>query len=34
MTDRTVPAGTVIDSEARTVDPERLRSTPVSGPAG
>ena len=26
MTDRTVPAGTVIDSEARTVDPERLRS--------
>jgi protein-glutamine gamma-glutamyltransferase len=26
MTDRSVPAGTVIDSEARTVDPERLRS--------
>ncbi len=26
MTDRTVPAGTVIDSEARTVDPARLRS--------
>ncbi len=28
MTDRTVPAGTVIDSEARTVDPEELRSYP------
>ena len=28
MTDRTVPAGTVIDSEARTVDPRRLRSYP------
>ena len=26
MTDRTVPAGTVIDSEARTVDPRRLLS--------
>jgi protein-glutamine gamma-glutamyltransferase len=26
MTGRTVPAGTLIDSEARTVDPERLRS--------
>jgi hypothetical protein len=26
MTDRTVPAGTVIDSEARTVDPQRLRA--------
>ena len=26
MTDRTVPAGTVIDSESLTVDPERLRS--------
>ncbi len=29
MTDRTVPAGTVIDSEARTVDPEGLRLTPL-----
>jgi protein-glutamine gamma-glutamyltransferase len=28
MTGRTVPAGTVIDSEARTVDPRRLRSHP------
>ena len=28
MTDRTVPAGTVIDSEARTVDRERLVSLP------
>jgi protein-glutamine gamma-glutamyltransferase len=28
MTGRTVPAGTVIDSEARTVDPRRLRSFP------
>ena len=26
MTDRTVPAGTVIDSEARTIDPRRLLS--------
>ena len=26
MTGRTIPAGTVIDSEARTVDPRRLRS--------
>jgi hypothetical protein len=26
MTDRTVPAGTVIDTESRTVDPEGLRS--------
>ena len=26
MTDRTVPAGTVIESEARTVDPRRLES--------
>jgi protein-glutamine gamma-glutamyltransferase len=29
MTDRTIPAGTVIDSEARTVDPERLRLSPL-----
>ena len=28
MTDRAVPAGTVIDSEAHTVDPEVLRSSP------
>jgi protein-glutamine gamma-glutamyltransferase len=28
MTDRTVPAGTAIDSEARTVDPQRLRLLP------
>ena len=29
MTGRTVPAGTVIDSEALTVDPQRLRSLPI-----
>jgi protein-glutamine gamma-glutamyltransferase len=29
MTDRTVPAGTVIDSENLTVDPERLESLPL-----
>ncbi len=28
MTDRTVPAGTIIDSEARTVDPARIASMP------
>ncbi len=33
MTDRTVPAGTVIDSESLTVDPERLRVACVPGPA-
>lgn len=30
MTDRTVPAGTVIDTEARTVDPDRLRESPFT----
>ena len=34
MTDRTVPAGTVIDSEARTVDPERMRSIPFPARPG
>lgn len=34
MTDRTVPPGTVIDSEARTVDPERLRATPFEARPG
>ncbi|MDX2037640.1 MAG: transglutaminase-like domain-containing protein [Isosphaeraceae bacterium] len=32
MTDRTVPAGTVIQSSARTVDPERLRETTFPRP--
>ena len=30
MVGRTVPSGTVIDSESRTVDPERLRQMPFS----
>ena len=34
MTDRTVPAGTVIDSEARTVDPRRLLSAPMPAQFG
>ncbi len=34
MTDRTVPAGTVIDSEARTVDPRAAEVDSVRGPAG
>ncbi len=29
MVGRTVPSGTVIDSESRTVDPERLRQVPL-----
>jgi hypothetical protein len=34
MIDRTIPAGTVIDSESRTVDPERLRSLPFAARPG